>query len=1089
VANTPRTGRPHLLGGALAVLALAFLPGVACAQDMLRWAVSGPTGSKPIALYADNINTWTDQGRHIFLVRGKVWITQDLVKITFQEGVLWVADGPKGPDGRAGPYDIKVYAEGDLHVEEAGRSERADRGLLSLSTRGELHLKATSGTPSETAAPADPLFQRAQAALAGVGGQPAGASGVQTAGYQQAPSWSPSPGGLQQVSASDAPSPPPAGVSADQVPAPAATPPNQANPAPAGQAPGKQRTPGKLTQQTSPPAARPSLGNRQIMVRQRSAGQELQIRSFALPSGETAVVISSGVILNVSSAGDSLGAIDIEADQMTFWTRGNTQQVLSDLRSGQGQKHDTLEFYLAGNVEIRSRGPKEVRLLRCDEAYYDVNRHVAVALKGHLEITDPRVKYPLTISAPELIQQNEDLFEAHHADVSASALPYDPGLKLTTSEATLENREIQRRTIFGLPIIDLKTGQPATETERYFTGDNVFVDLEGIPIFYSPVLKGDAEHPLGPLETVGINYNTIFGLQVFTTWNMYDLIGITKIPDTNWRLDLDYLSLRGPAIGSVFDFATKDFLGIPGRYYGLIKGYGIYDTGSDVLGASSGDMVLVSNPPTGPVYDDLQHPNFRGRFLEQFNGYDLPNGFMFQSQISVLSDPFFLPQYYLNEYQTGYNQESFLYVKQQQDFAAWTALVEPNIRNFITETEWLPKVEGDLLGISLLDTFTYNLKSSAGYARLIPTDEPPFAYLPTDKTTNTGRLDLWQDVSLPLTLGAFKVVPYANFDLTYYSEDLAGNQVGRVYGGGGVRASIPFSHLYPDVHSELFNVNGIYHKITLTGNFYEAFSSIPFSDLPQLDRLNDDISDQTLRDIFPQQSILNPGNATLLTTSPMFNPQILALQKLVFDEVDTRDNMEVAQFDLYQRWQTKRGDPGNQHVVDWMTLDLSASVFPRRDRDNFGNYVSFMEYDWIWNIGDRTSLVSSGWMDPVYGGPHVFNIGGNLNRPNNTSFYLGYRQIDPLLSKAVIASATFAFSPKYSVTANTVADFGVHETSYTVLFTRIGTDVQVSFGFSYNSYLNTFGVQFEMLPNLIADKVHAGIGSTGLVTPGTSVGR
>ena len=62
-------------------------------------------------------------------------------------------------------------------------------------------------------------------------------------------------------------------------------------------------------------------------------------------------------------------------------------------------------------------------------------------------------------------------------------------------------------------------------------------------------------------------------------------------------------------------------------------------------------------------------------------------------------------------------------------------------------------------------------------------------------------------------------------DLAYYTQDLTGDDRGRLYGGGGVRASMPFSRLYPDVQSELFNLNGIYHKIVFSGNYYIADSN------------------------------------------------------------------------------------------------------------------------------------------------------------------------------------------------------------------------------------------------------------------------
>src|SRR5207245_317540 len=132
---------------------------------------------------------------------------------------------------------------------------------------------------------------------------------------------------------------------------------------------------------------------------------------------------------------------------------------------------------------------------------------------------------------------------------------------------------------------------------------------------------------------------------------------------------------------------------------------------------------------------------------------------------------------------------------------------------------------------------------------------------------------------------------------------------------------------------------------------------------------------------------------------------------------------EVVQLDWRQRLQTKRGFPGMEHVVDWMTLDLGMTVFPRPDRDNFGETIGIMQYDWTWNIGDSTSLVSNGWMDPISGGPRVFTVGGNLMRPDRTNLYLGYRQIDPLNSKAIIANITYALNAKYALVGSTIYDF------------------------------------------------------------------
>jgi hypothetical protein len=151
-----------------------------------------------------------------------------------------------------------------------------------------------------------------------------------------------------------------------------------------------------------------------------------------------------------------------------------------------------------------------------------------------------------------------------------------------------------------------------------------------------------------------------------------------------------------------------------------------------------------------------------------------------------------------------------------------------------------------------------------------------------------------------------------------------------------------------------------------------------------------------------------------------------------------------------------------------MTLDLSASFFPHANRDNFGENLAFLQYDWTWNIGDRTALVSSGWYDPVDNGARVFSVGAFLGRPDRTNFFLGFRELYPVNSQAVTASVTYVFSPKYAITASGVYDFGSSKAlSNSLALTRIGSDLQVSLGLTYNAILNTFGVTFEIFPNLL----------------------
>ena len=278
------------------------------------------------------------------------------------------------------------------------------------------------------------------------------------------------------------------------------------------------------------------------------------------------------------------------------------------------------------------------------------------------------------------------------------------------------------------------------------------------------------------------------------------------------------------------------------------------------------------------------------------------------------------------------------------------------------------------------------------------------------------------------------------------------------------------------MQSDLFNLNGLFHKIVLSANYYNARSNTPYNQLPQLDRLEDDASDQALRDIRPYQMAFNPKSGALLATSPLYNPQLLAIRQLATYNVDTLDTIDVLQMDLRQRWQTKRGFPGQEHIVDWMTLDLSASFYPNPSRDNFGNSWAFLQYDWTWNVGDRTALFSTGWADPIQNGARTFTFGGTINRPNQTNFLLAYRYLEPLNSQSIIASMTYPFSLKYSMTASTTYDFINNIRTSTIFFTRTGTDMTVQMGFSRELRAQHCFLYVQYLPESDAGHQSGGAG-------------
>ncbi|MBI1832479.1 MAG: hypothetical protein HYR84_13630 [Planctomycetes bacterium] len=1040
-----------LLGVALSLMG-PIAP--AFGQRVLNETLAGDGYSEPIQLDADQIATWAAGDQQIFLMQGNVAIRQGASTIRSTDGIVWV-DRSRYPTEKV--LLVTVYGENPITLDRNQQSTKGDFGYVRLATRKSIGINSFKSEVQKADRSDAAVYRRALSGappdLVLAGREQSGRVDplVVLAGGQEPrfPLQPKSPPMVNPEGGATPPPPPKFGA----VPPP----PDFGAAAPAPVAiPDAPRLPTLAATKPAP----------QISIRGRYFG-DLQVQYKPLADGWTGVIVTGGVTLIVTQPPDGPGkkasTIDMEADRAVIWTRGNAQQLFGATRAEHDIGSGAHEVYLAGHVEIRSRTRAELETLRADEVYYDVRRGVAVARKADLEIQSAKLATPLHLVCDEFLQVNPKLYKAKSTRISASKLPSDPGLVVDVDDLTIEEHQKERTYLWGIPAYD-KEGKRIVDTERYFTGTNLVARLEGVPFTYLPYARGNIEKPLGPLENVNLSYNRIFGFQVYTTWDMFDILNLPRPDGSRWRLMLDYLTARGPGLGTEYDFNGKDLFGVPSKYSGVVRLYGMFDRKADVLGGDRGSVIYWPDPLSP---NPIDHPNFRGQAFAQINIQELPEGFSVLGQMSFQRDRNFLEQFSYNTHLNEMNQDTYLYVKQQQNNWAWSVQGSISTRQWMTETDWLPKADGYLLGQTFLDDLlVYNTHASAGFGRLRPTSVVPFAYSPTDVRTDTGRFDWMQTLSLPFYVGPIKLAPYAMLDTAYYTQDVNGNSRGRLYGGGGIRWDMPLSRVFPDVQSELFNLNGLDHKINLVGHYRNVYSSSSVNNFPQLDRLNDDVSDQALRDIRPLQTLFLPANAAFLTTSNLFNPQNYAIRRLLDSNVDTLDRIDVVQLGIHQRLQTQRGFAGKEHVIDWMTLNVDVSLFPRSQRDNFGRHFGIVEYDWIWNIGDRTALVSSGWFEPWDGGPRAFDVGAVLNRADATAFYFGYRQIDPLQTRAVVASITYPFSAKYAMQASTVWDFGTHVRNYSLFVSRMGTDVMVNFGLNYNSTLNTFGVAFEILPNM-----------------------
>jgi len=181
------------------------------------------------------------------------------------------------------------------------------------------------------------------------------------------------------------------------------------------------------------------------------------------------------------------------------------------------------------------------------------------------------------------------------------------------------------------------------------------------------------------------------------------------------------------------------------------------------------------------------------------------------------------------------------------------------------------------------------------------------------------------------------------------------------------------------------------------------------------------------------------------------------------------DDLMTFQFGALQRWQTKRGIPGNQRIVDWITLDTEATYFPKGDRDNYGEDFGLINYGFRWHVGDRLTLVSDGYADTFADGLRRFTLGGYISRPERGSLYLGFRSLEgPISSNVIVGSFSYRMSPKWLVTAGTVTDFGsAGNIGQRFELTRIGESFLLSCGFNVDTSRNSVGIGFAIEPRFL----------------------
>ena len=519
--------------------------------------------------------------------------------------------------------------------------------------------------------------------------------------------------------------------------------------------------------------------------------------------GGVRVTIKSPELTNLDAfRGDEEQELTILANNLVGW--------VTTTETGQEQ----WEIYLEGNVVFT----KDRRVIYADKMYYNPTLQTGTILSA--EVLTPAQKYDglVRLKADVIQQVDANNLQAYGAAFTSSRMGV-PRYWLQS-----ENMLLTRQSTTSF---DPMTGLPAANSQAAQAEDQYFVEanrnrvyVSGIPVFLWPRYRADLENPTLFVDHLKIGNDNIFGTQVQTAWNMYQLLGIRNPPKGFQTIGLlDYLSERGLGFGSETTYRTDNFFGLPGVANGVYKSWFIDDDGVDFLGRGRANLT--------------PEETFRGRTIWQHRQQFGP-GSQLRVELGYLSDRNFLEQFYEREWDSYKDAKTGLWLERNVGTQSFNLMANLQINDFFTQTSWLPRLDHFVVGQPLFgDRVIWSSHSQVGYGRLRIAEPPlnaselakfdPLAWEGGD--VDGIRTATRHSLEFPIQAGPTKIVPYVLGELAYWQEDLTGNDLFRGYGQFGVRASLPFWKVDPTIQSTLWNVNGLSHKVTFDVDAFFADAS------------------------------------------------------------------------------------------------------------------------------------------------------------------------------------------------------------------------------------------------------------------------
>ncbi len=640
--------------------------------------------------------------------------------------------------------------------------------------------------------------------------------------------------------------------------------------------------------------------------------------------------------------------------------------------------------YLEDNViatdgEYTLRGPR---------VFFDVLAQRAVVLDAVFYTWSIERQVPLYIRARKLMQVSRSQWQAERGRLSTSEF-HEPHFAIGVDHLTV-NREAadDERAVYRY--------EARGATLRY--GDT--------PLFYWPRITGQTGDT--PLRRASVSFDTQDGVVLRTRWDAFALAGADAPEGVDATFLLDGFTERGVATGVELDYDVP-------KAFGDGIAYGMYDTGEDEPGGR--DEIDPQTDTRGVVH--WQHRHL------------LPDDWQVSLELSWISDPTFLEEFFTSEAYTDKPWETSFYAKKQDEDWAFTFLTRYDLLDFLPQlprlqtpgytVDKLPELAYYRIGTPLFgDTVTWfsenrgslmamNFPEQAprelgfnraeslaifGVGRGVPLDQALGARGFEDD--HVARFDTRQELNLPLKLGPIDIVPYVVGRATVYDDDFAefrGEQDNaRLWGQGGARLHTALTRNYDSVESRLLDLHRLRHIIEPFVNVSYADTNIEQQNLPVYD----------------------------------FNVESLS------------DGL-VTKLGLRNTWQTQRGGPGNWRSVDVFRLDTEF-VIQDEDIQVESPIARFFDYrpeyslagdhfytEMAWQVSDTLSAVSN--LNYSFDTSEVerWNAGVLMDHNPRLTSFMELRHISDLDSLLFRYGFEYLLSTKYHLAFSQAFDFDRNE--------------------------------------------------------------